>query len=74
MIDKYLLAVIIALTAIIVIQSIVCHLERKDLYTRLMCRDVSDYKNANSGESKPPISRHKEVLSRWRSGKGGSKV
>lgn len=60
------------LAGIIVIQSVIYHFERKDLYTRLMCRDVSDYKNANGKNVKSPLSRHREVLDKWR-GKGGGK-
>lgn len=60
------------LSGVIVVQCIVHYIERKDLYTRLMCKDVQDYKNANKKEIQPPVSRHKEVLDRWR-GKGGGK-
>lgn len=57
------------LSGVIIVQCIMHYIERKDLYTRLMCKDVQDYKSANKKEVQSPMSRHKEVLDRWR-GKG----
>lgn len=60
------------LSGVIIIQGVLHHIERRDLYTRLMCRDMQDYKSANKKDMQSPVSRHKEVLNRWR-GKGGGK-
>ena len=60
------------LLGIILLQCILHRAERKDLYTRLMCRDVQDYNSVNNKNPKTHINRHKEVLNKWR-GKGGGK-
>lgn len=60
------------LFGVIIVQCIVHYIERRDLCTRLMCRDVQEYKGAKKKEVSSPVSRHKEVLGRWR-GKGGGK-
>lgn len=62
----FLLCVIAVQTLIIVGMSIVQHIERKDLYNRLMCRNMTEYNNIKTDEPKQPISRHKAVLNRWR--------
>ena len=46
--------------------TIVQYIERKDLYNRLMCRNMTEYNNIKADEPKQPISRHKAVLNRWR--------
>ena len=61
-----LLCVIAVQTLIIVGMSIVQHMERKDLYNRLMCRNMTEYNNIKTDKPKQPISRHKAVLNRWR--------
>ena len=62
----FLLCVIAIQTLTIVGMTIVQHIERKDLYNRLMCRNMSEYNNIKDDEPKQPISRHKAVLNRWR--------
>ena len=62
----FLLCVIAIQTLTIVGMTIVQHIERKDLYNRLMCRNMTEYNNIKTDESKQPISRHKAVLNRWR--------
>lgn len=44
------------------------HRERKDLYTRLMCRDMREYNGAAKAETtvKTPKTGHRAVLERWR--------
>ena len=54
------------LTAVIVLQSIIHYKERKDLYTRIMCRDVHDYTATVSSTVKNPHSAASDVLRRWR--------
>lgn len=54
------------LAAAIVLQSIIHYKERKDLYTRIMCRDVHDYTATVSPIVKNPHSAASEVLKKWR--------
>lgn len=60
-----------ALFAVIVVQSVIHHIERRDLYKRIMCNDIYDYMSEKKTTIKQPISRHREVLNRWH--KGGVK-
>ena len=62
----FLLCVIAIQTLTVVGMTIVQHIERKDLYNRLMCRNMTEYNNIKTDEPKQPISRHKAVLNRWR--------
>ena len=62
----FLLCVIAIQTLTVVGMTIVQHIERKDLYNRLMCRNMTEYNNIKADEQKQPISRHKAVLNRWR--------
>ena len=62
----FLLCVISIQTLTVVGMTIVQHIERKDLYNRLMCRNMTEYNNIKADEPKKPISRHKAVLNRWR--------
>lgn len=51
------------LLGIIIIQQIVHHFERKDLYNRIMSKNLTEYK----GDSPVyRVSAHKRVLKRWR--------
>ena len=52
------------LCAIIVLQEILHRFERRDLYDRIMSRDLTEFK----GESRKRVSKHREVLERWRGG------
>lgn len=59
--------IVYVLCGIIVIQSISHHFERKDLYNRIMSKNLTEYKG------KEPLSiesAHRRVLNRWR-GKDG---
>ena len=60
----YVLAVIIA------IQAILHAIERKDLYNRIMSRDIADYKVLKSDKPvKPVVPKYKKVMTEWRKGK-----
>lgn len=59
------------LIGVIFTQAIVHYFERKDLYNRLMCKDIHEYKNINT-EAKKVLSAHTKTLRNWRS-KGGVK-
>lgn len=60
----------IVLGVVIIIQSIFHLVERRDMYNRLMSRNLTEYKQSD----KPPFqhipSAHDRILKRWRS-KGG---
>lgn len=61
-------ALFYALCGIIVIQQIIHHIERKDLYNRIMSKNLTEYKGESPGYQ---VSAHKRVLNRWRERKGG---
>lgn len=67
-----LLITVIALQwLIIAVMTFIQHIERKDLYNRIMSRDINDYRATGEAERKH-ISRHREVLTRWRKQEIGS--
>lgn len=49
--------VAVVMGALLVIQQFMWYRERKDLYSRIMARDLTDYANA-TGERMPPKSRN----------------
>lgn len=59
---------IIALCGVILIQQIIHHQERKDLYNRIMSKNLTEYKGESPGYQ---VSAHKRVLNRWRQRQGG---
>lgn len=61
--------IIYILCGVIILQNIIHYFERRDLYNRLMSKNLSEYK----GEK--PVSvmtAHERILKRWRE-KGGEK-
>lgn len=63
-----MIGVIYALCGVIVLQQIVHHAERKDLYNRIMSKNLTEYKGDSPGYQ---LSAHRKVLERWRDRKGG---
>ena len=61
-------AAIIALCGVILVQQITHHFERKDLYNRIMSKNLTEYKGESPGYQ---VSAHQKVLSRWRARKRG---
>lgn len=59
-----------ALCGVIVIQSVIHHIERKDLYNRIMCKNITEYKGDYERSQK---SAHQSAIERWRN-KGGEKT
>lgn len=56
----------IILIAIIIIQTIIHFIERRDMYNRLMSKDFTDY---NRAKIPPPVhipSAHSKILNKWR--------
>ena len=60
-----MMIVIIALSVVIVIQSVLHYIERKDLYNRIMCKSIGEYK-AIDEPLKKHTSAHDRVLKNWR--------
>lgn len=60
-----LYSVIFGLIIIIFTQTLLHRIERKDLYDRIMCKDINDYKNIGSPMRKS-MSGHERVLKKWR--------
>lgn len=57
--------IIYLLVALIVVQGILHHFERKDLYNRIMCKSINEYKHIDNPIRKS-ISGHERVLKKWR--------
>lgn len=60
-----LFAVILSLCGLLAYISHQHYKERKDLYNRIMCRDIQEYKNVNK-EPKSALSAHDRVMKDWR--------
>lgn len=60
--------IIYALFGLLVFQQIIHHIERKDLYNRIMSKNLTEYKGESPGYQ---VSAHKKVLNRWRHRGGG---
>ena len=59
--------IIYILCGVIVFQSIIYHFERKDLYNRIMSKNLTEYKGDKCHSVK---SAHDRIIKRWR-GKDG---
>ena len=60
----------ILLIAVIILQSFLNHRERRDMYNRLMSKNLTEY---NQGKNPPPKhtpSAHDRVLNKWRNRAG----
>ena len=64
-----MLAIVFALFGLMVVQQLIHHFERKDLYNRIMSKNLTEYKGESPGYQ---VSAHKKVLNRWRERKGGA--
>ena len=60
------------LCAVIVIQSILHFIERRDMYNRLMSKDYADYNRPKTPLQPHIPSAHSQVIRRWKN-KGGDK-
>ena len=54
------------LSVVIILQSLLHYRERRDLYNRLMSKDLTDYNQSKNLPPKPIPSAHDRVLKRWR--------
>lgn len=55
--------IVYLLCGIIIVQSIFHHFERKDLYNRIMSKNLTEYKGKKAVSVK---SAHRQVLNRWK--------
>ena len=58
--------VIYALLILILAQEIIHRAERKDLYNRIMCRDIDDYKQLGEPKASKAPTAHDRALKKWR--------
>lgn len=57
--------IVLALCAVIVVLNIIQHIERKDLYNRIMCDDLREYKNIDAPPPSQPMSAHRKFINDW---------
>ncbi len=63
--------VIIALCAVIALQAVFHYAERRDLYNRIMCRDLTEYRSDSGKNPKSSLNaRHDEIMKKWRDANG----
>ena len=60
------------LAAVIVVLEIFHGIERRDLYNRIMCRDIGEYQSRTKPRERI-MTAHERTLKRWRDPKGGVK-
>lgn len=54
------------LVAVIILQSFLHFIERRDMYNRLMSKNLSEYKQGGKTTTEHIPSAHSRVLSNWR--------
>lgn len=60
------LCIVMTFLGAMVIQSIMHQRERKDLYNRLMCKDINDYRKLDTKTNKKPFySAHKKAMKQF---------
>lgn len=60
----------IILIAVIILQTVIHFFERRDMYNRLMCKNYSEYTNADKTPPKHIPSAHEKTLAKWRNKAG----
>lgn len=53
------------LSTIILVQAVMWHFERKDLYNRLMCKDIKEYKSLVETKPTQVKTAHQKALNKW---------
>lgn len=61
----FLTVIIIFLVLLLAGLEVLHYKERKDLYNRIMSKDLKEYRNINQKPHKP-ISKHEKMLAKWR--------
>ena len=62
----------IILIAVIVLQSVIYHVERRDMLNRIMSKSLTEYKTSGSPPPKHIPSAHDRILKNWRDKAGGN--
>lgn len=60
----------VILITVIILQTIIHFLERRDMYNRLMCKNYSEYTNSDKKPPKHIPSAHEKTLQKWRNKAG----
>lgn len=60
----------ILLLVVVVLQAILHYLERRDLYNRIMSKDLKEYMQGNAPMPKRVPSAHDRTLNKWRNKAG----
>ena len=63
----------IILIAVIAIQTLLHYIERRDMYNRLMSKNLAEYNNMNMPPPKHIPSAHELTLRKWRNTAGDDK-
>lgn len=58
--------IVYALIGVIVMQDVIHRVERRDLYNRIMCKDINDYKRITNKPAEPVVSAHQRTINKWR--------
>ena len=58
----------IILFAVILIKEATHLFERRDLYNRIMCGDIKEYRSRSMKKKNTVSGRHEEVIKNWRDG------
>lgn len=59
-------AISILLCVVIIGQNIIHYIERRDLYNRLMSKNLTEYRQDNKTPTTPIQSAHSRTLKKWR--------
>ena len=63
------LVIISALIVDVLVMTVIHYIERKDLYSRIMCRDIHDYtKSVKTDIGHKEVSAHRRNIDKWKSG------
>jgi hypothetical protein len=62
---------LISLLLLNALQAILHHMERRDMYNRLMSKSLTEYKQSDAMPPKRISSAHDRVLNKWRDRQGG---
>jgi len=58
--------IIYALIGVVLVQEILHRVERRDLYNRIMCKDINEYKRISDKPAEPVKSAHQRTIDKWR--------
>ncbi len=65
----FFMIMLVGLFLLVVAMLFIQHVERKDLYTRIMSKNLAEYNKSDNEAPIQPKSAHDRVLERWRKGR-----